>query len=165
MRGPSSSTRNLPSPSRATRNWKAGLSTRSSARPNAARTIGLCDLIRTERGPGSARKGEGVESTSLEKPPPGIQVEDKGLKKNAITFLSNVNACYARACVEQIGFRDVPYAEDQAFGRDMLAAEIPPRRHPKRQARRRPCLRAGRLDRIAGETMPDFLPTAAGRHS
>jgi glycosyltransferase involved in cell wall biosynthesis/GT2 family glycosyltransferase len=38
------------------------------------------------------------------------------------TFLSNVNACYARACLEEIGFRDVPYSEDQAFGADMLAA-------------------------------------------
>jgi glycosyltransferase involved in cell wall biosynthesis/GT2 family glycosyltransferase len=37
-------------------------------------------------------------------------------------FLSNVNACYRRACWEQIRFRDVPYAEDQAFGADMLAA-------------------------------------------
>ena len=37
-------------------------------------------------------------------------------------FLSNVNACYRRACWEQIRFRDVPYAEDQAFGRDLLAA-------------------------------------------
>jgi len=38
------------------------------------------------------------------------------------TFLSNVNACYARACWEQVRFRDVAYAEDQAFGADMLAA-------------------------------------------
>lgn len=37
-------------------------------------------------------------------------------------FLSNVNACYRRACWEEIRFRDVPYAEDQAFGRDMLEA-------------------------------------------
>jgi glycosyltransferase involved in cell wall biosynthesis len=37
-------------------------------------------------------------------------------------FLSNVNACYARACWEQIRFRDVAYAEDQGFGIDMLAA-------------------------------------------
>jgi glycosyltransferase involved in cell wall biosynthesis len=37
-------------------------------------------------------------------------------------FLSNVNACYARACWEEIRFRDVAYAEDQAFGRDLLAA-------------------------------------------
>ena len=38
------------------------------------------------------------------------------------TFLANVNACYARACWEEIRFRDVRYSEDQAFGADMLAA-------------------------------------------
>jgi len=38
------------------------------------------------------------------------------------SFLSNVNACYARSCWEEIGFRDVPYSEDQAFGREMLEA-------------------------------------------
>ncbi len=38
------------------------------------------------------------------------------------SFLSNVNACYSRACWEEIRFRDVAYSEDQAFGRDMLAA-------------------------------------------
>jgi glycosyltransferase involved in cell wall biosynthesis len=38
------------------------------------------------------------------------------------TFLSNVNACYARSCWEQIRFRDLVYAEDQAFGQDMLDA-------------------------------------------
>jgi glycosyltransferase involved in cell wall biosynthesis/GT2 family glycosyltransferase len=37
-------------------------------------------------------------------------------------FLSNVNACYARACWEEIRFREVPYSEDQAFGGDLLAA-------------------------------------------
>jgi len=38
------------------------------------------------------------------------------------SFLSNVNACYARACWQEIRFRDVAYAEDQAFGVDLLAA-------------------------------------------
>lgn len=38
------------------------------------------------------------------------------------TFLSNVNACYRRACWEQVRFRNVPYSEDQAFGRDALNA-------------------------------------------
>ncbi|HEY7933435.1 MAG TPA: glycosyltransferase [Solirubrobacteraceae bacterium] len=38
------------------------------------------------------------------------------------TFLSNVNACYSRACLEEIRFRDVRYSEDQAFGSDMLEA-------------------------------------------
>lgn len=36
-------------------------------------------------------------------------------------FLSNVNACYARSCWEEIRFHDVDYAEDQAFGADMFA--------------------------------------------
>jgi O-antigen biosynthesis protein len=38
------------------------------------------------------------------------------------SFLSNVNACYARACWEQLRFRELSYSEDQAFGLDMLAA-------------------------------------------
>jgi glycosyltransferase involved in cell wall biosynthesis len=38
------------------------------------------------------------------------------------TFLSNVNACYARACWEAIRFPDVGYAEDQAFAVAMLDA-------------------------------------------
>jgi glycosyltransferase involved in cell wall biosynthesis len=36
------------------------------------------------------------------------------------TFLSNVNACYARACWEEVRFRELAYSEDQAFGQDML---------------------------------------------
>jgi O-antigen biosynthesis protein len=38
------------------------------------------------------------------------------------TFLSNVNACYSRLCWEQLRFRNVAYAEDQAFGTDLLDA-------------------------------------------
>jgi glycosyltransferase involved in cell wall biosynthesis/GT2 family glycosyltransferase len=38
------------------------------------------------------------------------------------TFLSNVNACYARACWKEIRFREVGYSEDQAFGVDLLQA-------------------------------------------
>ena len=37
-------------------------------------------------------------------------------------WLSNVNAAYRRDCWEQLRFEDVPYSEDQAFGRAMLAA-------------------------------------------
>ena len=36
-------------------------------------------------------------------------------------YISNVNAAYRRACWTEIRFRDVAYAEDQAFGRDLLA--------------------------------------------
>lgn len=35
-------------------------------------------------------------------------------------YLSNVNAAYRRACWEEVRFRDIAYAEDQAFGRDLL---------------------------------------------
>jgi glycosyltransferase involved in cell wall biosynthesis len=45
-------------------------------------------------------------------------------------FLSNVNAAYMRACWEEIRFRDVDYAEDQAFARDMLAAGWVKAYHP-----------------------------------
>jgi glycosyltransferase involved in cell wall biosynthesis len=38
------------------------------------------------------------------------------------SFLSNVNACYARACWEEVRFREIAYSEDQAFGVDMLRA-------------------------------------------
>lgn len=36
-------------------------------------------------------------------------------------YLSNVNAAYRRACWEEIRFRDVSYAEDQAFANDLAA--------------------------------------------
>jgi glycosyltransferase involved in cell wall biosynthesis/SAM-dependent methyltransferase len=42
--------------------------------------------------------------------------------QDAQPFLSNVNACYRRECWEQIRFADLPYSEDQAFGRAMLEA-------------------------------------------
>jgi glycosyltransferase involved in cell wall biosynthesis len=51
--------------------------------------------------------------------PSGMPVVQAG---DAPAFLSNVNACYSRACWEELRFRDVGYAEDQAFGRDLLAA-------------------------------------------
>jgi glycosyltransferase involved in cell wall biosynthesis len=47
------------------------------------------------------------------------------------SFLSNVNACYARACWEEIGFRELPYSEDQAFGADLLAAGWAKVYHPR----------------------------------
>jgi glycosyltransferase involved in cell wall biosynthesis/GT2 family glycosyltransferase len=47
------------------------------------------------------------------------------------TFLSNVNAAYRRDCWEAIRFRDLPYAEDQAFGVDMLEAGWAKVYHPQ----------------------------------
>lgn len=38
------------------------------------------------------------------------------------TFLSNVNSCISKLCWQELRFRDVAYAEDQAFGEDLIAA-------------------------------------------
>jgi O-antigen biosynthesis protein len=46
------------------------------------------------------------------------------------SFLSNVNACYARSCWQEIRFRDVAYSEDQAFGSDLLASGAAKVYHP-----------------------------------
>jgi GT2 family glycosyltransferase/glycosyltransferase involved in cell wall biosynthesis len=49
--------------------------------------------------------------------PAGRLVLDEG---EGPSFLSNVNACYRRACWDEIRFADVAYAEDQVFGKAML---------------------------------------------
>jgi glycosyltransferase involved in cell wall biosynthesis/GT2 family glycosyltransferase len=51
-------------------------------------------------------------------PIPGPAIQCEGDQ----SFLSNVNACYARACWEEIRFREIAYSEDQAFGADLLEA-------------------------------------------
>jgi O-antigen biosynthesis protein len=51
-------------------------------------------------------------------------------REGGLTFLSNVNACYARACWAELRFADVEYAEDQAFGVAMLAAGWVKAYHP-----------------------------------
>ncbi len=58
-------------------------------------------------------------------------------------FLSNVNACYARACWEEIRFRELAYSEDQAFGADLLAAGWAKVYHPGARRPARPRLRRG----------------------
>jgi glycosyltransferase involved in cell wall biosynthesis len=52
-----------------------------------------------------------------------------------LTFLSNVNACYARACWEELRFPDLEYAEDQAFGAAMLDAGWVKVFHPRAAVR------------------------------
>ena len=43
-------------------------------------------------------------------------------RRGDATYLSSNNSCVARAAWEEIPFRDIPYAEDQALGADLLAA-------------------------------------------
>jgi len=73
-------------------------------------------LARPETSPMIARELEEFFATFSPDDRPVIQ------RPGDPVFLSNVNACYARACWEEVRFRDVSYAEDQAFGADMFAA-------------------------------------------
>ena len=112
-------------------------------------------------------------------------------RRGDLAFLSNVNACYARACWEEVRFPDVAYAEDQAFGRAMLEAgwakvftRAPPSGTPTTTARSSSCgatststaglretighveplpARAGVRDRCARPTALDARARLAGR--
>ena len=70
------------------------------------------------------------------------------------TFLSNVNAAYRRECWEALRFDDVPYSEDQAFGRALAADGAlaqglpPPRRRAARARLRRARVHAPLLRRV-----------------
>jgi glycosyltransferase involved in cell wall biosynthesis len=66
---------------------------------------------------GSGARGTGAHGTGG-----GLTQRPAVQRAGGPTFLSNVNACYARACWEEIRFRDVGYSEDQAFGIDLLVA-------------------------------------------
>ena len=72
---------------------------------------------RTDTSPMIARELEAFFATHAS-PDGGSSVQRAGDD----TFLSNVNGAYRRDCWEQLRFADVPYSEDQAFGRAMLAA-------------------------------------------
>ena len=72
-------------------------------------------LARPETSPMIARELEDFFATFSSDGQPALQ------RAGDPSFLSNVNACYARACWEEVRFRDVAYAEDQGFGIDMLA--------------------------------------------
>jgi O-antigen biosynthesis protein len=48
-----------------------------------------------------------------------------------LTFLSDVNCCVARVAWEQVPFRDVPYAEDQLLGRELIEAGFAKVFHPE----------------------------------
>jgi rhamnosyltransferase len=55
-----------------------------------------------------------------------LQVENpllsSDVQRDALTFFSDVNSAVRRSSMRSVPFRDVAYAEDQALGRDMIAA-------------------------------------------
>jgi glycosyltransferase involved in cell wall biosynthesis len=73
-------------------------------------------LARADTSPMIARELQEFFASMAPDGRPALQREGQS------TFLSNVNACYRRACWAEVGFREIPYAEDQAFGVDMLRA-------------------------------------------
>jgi glycosyltransferase involved in cell wall biosynthesis len=73
-------------------------------------------LARPDTSPMIARELDEFFATFSPEGGPAVQ------RRGDATFLSNVNACYARACWEQVRFREIAYSEDQAFGADMLDA-------------------------------------------
>jgi glycosyltransferase involved in cell wall biosynthesis len=51
-----------------------------------------------------------------------LRVDDRPDPSEPATgFFSNVNSAVLQACWQEVGFRDVSYAEDQAFARDAMA--------------------------------------------
>ncbi len=72
---------------------------------------------RVDTSPMIARELDAFFATH-EAPEGGASVQREGDQ----VFLSNVNAAYRRDCWEALRFGDVPYSEDQAFARAMLAA-------------------------------------------
>lgn len=71
-------------------------------------------LARNDTSPMIARELEGFFAGFSDDGRPRVQ------RRGDQVFLSNVNACYSRECWQEIRFRELPYSEDQAFGREML---------------------------------------------
>jgi glycosyltransferase involved in cell wall biosynthesis len=82
-------------------------------------------LARADTSPMIARELEEFFATFSPDGEPAVQ------RRGDATFLSNVNACYSRACWEQVRFREIPYSEDQAFGVDVLEAGWSKVYHPR----------------------------------
>jgi glycosyltransferase involved in cell wall biosynthesis len=62
--------------------------------------------------------GQEVDVQSLDRSPEGLAAYRAGPWR--LTFLSSVNCCLAREVWERVPFRNVPYAEDQLLGRDLI---------------------------------------------
>nr|MBA3300342.1 glycosyltransferase family 2 protein [Thermoleophilaceae bacterium] len=56
----------------------------------------------------------------LDRSPEGVAAYER--YPGVWTFLSDVNSCIAKRAWEQVPFREVPYAEDQLLGRELIEA-------------------------------------------
>jgi glycosyltransferase involved in cell wall biosynthesis len=73
--------------------------------------------------------GGSIEVQRLERTPEGLAAYREF--PGRLTFLSDVNCCIARWAWERIPYRDVPYAEDQLLGRELLEAGYAKVFHPE----------------------------------
>ena len=67
-----------------------------------------------------------------------------------LTFLSDVNCAVARWAWERVPYREVPYAEDQLLGRELIEAGFAKVFHP--EARRAPLARLPAASRSSAAT-------------
>jgi len=93
---------------------------------DAAERVGMSfgpHLPRPGTTPSVARELEEFFGSFVQDGSEGVRI-DRGIEPAdpASAFFSNVNSCLLRGCWEEIRFRDVGYAEDQAFARDAIVA-------------------------------------------
>src|SRR6185295_14480965 len=95
------------------------------ARPDASH------MIKTEMERHFAGWGDGgtrIEVQRLDPSPEGIEAYRKF--PGQLTFLSDVNCAIARWAWERVPYREVPYAEDQLLGRELIEAGFAKVFHP-----------------------------------
>jgi O-antigen biosynthesis protein len=94
------------------------------ARPDASHMI-ACEM---ERHFATWSEGRAIDVQRLDRSPAGLDAYRR--YPGRWTFLSDVNCAIARWALERIPYRDVPYAEDQLLGRELVEAGYAKVFHP-----------------------------------
>jgi glycosyltransferase involved in cell wall biosynthesis len=93
-------------------------------RPDASHMI-KCEM---ERHFATWGGGTEIDVQRLDRSPPGLAEYQRF--PGRWTFLSDVNCCIARWAWERVPYREVPYAEDQLLGRELVEAGFAKVYHP-----------------------------------
>ena len=122
----------------ASRQWLASLLAGFEQADDVAATFGphvprpdASHMIKSEMERHFAVWGDGgreIDVQRLERTPAGL-AEYRAFP-GKLTFLSDVNCCVARWAWERIPYREVPYAEDQLLGRELIEAGYAKVFHP-----------------------------------
>jgi glycosyltransferase involved in cell wall biosynthesis/GT2 family glycosyltransferase len=75
--------------------------------------------------------GSDIAVQQLERSPRGLA--EYRANPGKMTFLSDVNCCIRRTAWEHVPYREVPYAEDQLLGRELIEAGYAKVFHPRAQ--------------------------------